>query len=240
MRPTITSTPKQFSVPLDRRMRCVPEEMAGQSKSQMERINVNIPSKVFDLIGVRIVHFKHRMEDDPLRLRLYRLRDLPVLRSLLKPEIFLEASGAEFQTGSLLSFYKWIRSRFQVVYVIEMKERGGHRVIGFAGLYRMRIGESLWLSLTIFSPEDRSRGYGTKALELLLDLLQKNGAAETVYAEVSKTNGTSLWFLRKVGFKVSMRYEDSFILEKKVLNIVGEPPSKKVENIKSGKRSWKT
>ena len=137
-----------------------------------------------------------------------------MLHSLLTPEIFVEASGTELHTGSLLSFYKWIRSRFQVVYVIEMKENGGHRVTGFAGLYRMRIGESLWLSLTIFSPEDRSRGYGTKALELLLDLLQKNGAAETVYAEVSKTNVTSLCFLRKLGFEVSRRYEDSFVLEK--------------------------
>ena len=112
-----------------------------------------------------------------------------------------------------------------------MKENGGNRVIGFAGLYRMKIGESLWLSLTIFSPEDRSRRYGTKALELLLNLLQKNGAAKTVYAEVLETNITSLGFLRKLGFEVSRRYENSFILEKGVLNIVGEPPSKEVENI---------
>jgi RimJ/RimL family protein N-acetyltransferase len=195
-------------------MRCVPGEMVRSSESQMKSVKANIPSKVFDLFGVRIVNFKRRIEDGGLTLRLYRLRDLPVLHSLFKPEIFLEASGAELQTGSLLSFYKWIRSTFQVVYVIEMKENGGHRVIGFAGLYRMRLRESLWLSLTIFSPEDRSSGYGTKALELLLDLFQKNGAAETVYAEVSKTNVPSLCFLRKLGFEVSRRDEDSFILEK--------------------------
>jgi ribosomal protein S18 acetylase RimI-like enzyme len=78
----------------------------------------------------------------------------------------------------------------------------------------MRVGQGLWISFTIFNPKDRRRGYGTKALELLLNLLQKNGAAETVYAEVSKTNVASLCFLRKLGFEVSRRYEDSFILEK--------------------------
>ena len=171
------------------------------------------------------------MEAGRLILRLYRLRDLPMLHSLLTPEIFVEASGTELHTGSLLSFYRRIRSRFQVVYVIEIEENNGSRIVGFAGLYNIKIGKSLWLSLTIFTPEDRSRRYGTKALELLLNLLQKNGAAKTVYAEVLETNITSLGFLRKLGFEVSRRYENSFILEKGVLNIVGEPPSKEVENI---------
>jgi RimJ/RimL family protein N-acetyltransferase len=179
---------------------------------------------------VRTVHFKRRIEDGGLTLRLYRLRDLPVLHSLFKPEIFLEASGAELKAGSSLSFYRWIKSTFQIVYVIEVEETDGSRIVGFAGLYNMRVGQGLWISFTIFNPKDRRRGYGTKALELLLDILQKNGAAETLYAKVSKTNLASLCFLRKLGFEVSRR-EDGLILEKKVLNIVGEPPSKKVENI---------
>ena len=179
---------------------------------------------------MRTVHFKRRIEDGGLTLRLYRLRDLPVLHSLFKPEIFLEASGTELKAGSSLSFYRWIKSTFQIVYVIEVEENDGRRIVGFAGLYNMRVGQGLWISFTIFDPKDRRRGYGTKALELLLDILQKNGAAETVYAKVSKTNLASLCFLRKLGFEVSRR-EDGLILEKKVLNIVGEPPSKKVENI---------
>jgi RimJ/RimL family protein N-acetyltransferase len=154
------------------------------------------------------------MENGGLTLRLYRLRDLPVLHSLFKPEIFLEASGAEIQTGSLLSFYRWIKTTFQVVYVIEVEESGGCVIAGFVGLYNMKIGQSLWMSVTIFSPEYRRRGYGTKALELLLDLLQKNRAAGKIYAKVSRTNVPSLCFLRKLGFEVSRRYEDSFVLEK--------------------------
>jgi RimJ/RimL family protein N-acetyltransferase len=154
------------------------------------------------------------MESGGLTLRLYRLRDLPVLHSLFKREIFLEASGAELKASSSLSFYRWIKSTFQIVYLIEVEEPDGHRIVGFVGLYNMRVGQGLWISFTIFNLKDRSRGYGTKALELLLNLLQKNGAAETVYAEVSKTNVASLCFLRKLGFEVSRRYEDSFILEK--------------------------
>ena len=154
------------------------------------------------------------MESGGLTLRLYRLKDLPVLHSLFTPEIFFEASGAELKASSLLSFYKWMKTTFQVVYVIEVEETDGRRIAGFVGLYNMKIGQSLWISLTIFSPEHRRRGYGAKALELLLDLLQKNGAAETVYAEVSKTNRTSLSFFTRLGFGVSRCYEDSFVLQK--------------------------
>ena len=50
-------------------------------------------------------------------------------------------------------------------------------------------------------------------LELLLDLLQKNGAAETVYAEVLKRNMPSLRFLRRLGFEVCSRYEEKFLLK---------------------------
>ncbi len=154
------------------------------------------------------------MESGGLTLRLYRLRDLPVLHSLFKPEISLEASEAELKASSSLSFYRWIKSTFQVVYVIEVEEPDGRRIVGFVGLYNMTAGQGLWISFTIFNPKDRRRGYGTKALELLLDILQKNGAAERVYAEVSKTNLASLCFLRKLGFQASRRYEDSFVLEK--------------------------
>jgi hypothetical protein len=50
-------------------------------------------------------------------------------------------------------------------------------------------------------------------LDLLLDLLQKNCAAETVYAEVLKRNMPSLRFLRRLGFEVCSRYEGKFLLK---------------------------
>ena len=77
-----------------------------------------------------------------------------------------------------------MKSTFQVIYLIEIEENGKRRVIGFAGLYDMDLGRSLSLSLTLFNPEDRKRGYGEKALTLLLNLLQRNKAAEVIYAEI--------------------------------------------------------
>ena len=50
-------------------------------------------------------------------------------------------------------------------------------------------------------------------LDLFLDLLQRNGAAETVYAEVLKGNMRSLRFLRRLGFEVCSRYEEKFLLK---------------------------
>jgi RimJ/RimL family protein N-acetyltransferase len=208
---------------LERRLGCVPKEIVGSIESQMKRVKANIPSKVFDLFGVRIVDFKRRLETCGLTLRLYRWKDLLALLPFFTPELILEASGIEFKASSLFSFYKWLRSNFQVIYVIEIEENDGHRIVGFAGLYNMKIGKSLWLSLAIFNPRDRRRGYGTRALELLLDLLQKNSIAETVYAEVLQTNTPSISFLRNLGFEIPSQYGEKFLLrnqKKKKISIL--------------------
>ena len=173
-----------------------------------------LKDKIFDLFKVKIINFKPRLENGGLTLRLYRLKDLPALLPLFTPEIFLEASGCVLKASSLLGFYKWLKTTFHVIYLIEIEENEGPRIVGFAGLYNMKMGKSLWLSLAIFNPRDRRQGYGTRSLELLLDLLQKNGAAETVYAEVLKRNMPSLGFLRRLGFEVCSRYEEKFLLEK--------------------------
>jgi RimJ/RimL family protein N-acetyltransferase len=172
-----------------------------------------LKDKIFDLLWVRIVNFKPRIENGGLTLRLCRLKDLFALLPLFTPEIFLEASGSVLKASSLLGFYKWLKTTFQVIYVIEIEESEGPRIVGFAGLYNMKIGKSLWLSLAIFKLKDRRQGYGTRSLELLLDLFQRNGAAETVYAEVLKWNMPSLRFLRRFGFEVCSRYEEKFLLK---------------------------
>jgi len=107
-----------------------------------------------------------------------------------------------------------MKSAFQVIYIIEVEENGGHRIIGSVGLYDMELGRNLRLSLTVFNPEDRGRGYGEKALTLLLNLLQENGAAEVVHAEILKSNVPSLRLCRKLGFEVKRLYRDRFLLEK--------------------------
>ena len=172
-----------------------------------------LKDKVFDLLRVRIVNFKPHIENRGLTLRLYRLKDLFALLPLFTPEIFLEASGCILKVSSVMGFYKWLKTTFQVVYLIEIEENEGHRIVGFVGLYNMKIGNSLWLSIAIFNPGDRRQGHGTRSLELLLDLLQRNGAAETVYAEVLKRNMPSLCFLRRFGFEVCSRYQEKCLLK---------------------------
>jgi RimJ/RimL family protein N-acetyltransferase len=130
------------------------------------------------------------------------------------PEIFPEAKESKRKPHSFFSFYGWMRRTFRVIYLIEIKERSGPRMIGFAGLYDMELGRKLRLSLTIFNPEDRGRAYGEKALTLLLNLLQENKAAEVVHAEILKSNVPSLRLCRKLGFEVKKLYQDRFLLEK--------------------------
>ncbi|MGZ3535971.1 MAG: GNAT family N-acetyltransferase [Thermodesulfobacteriota bacterium] len=162
---------------------------------------------------MKIVHFKSQIRSGPLTLRLCRLGDLRILHPLLTSEIFPTLISRS-KPRSLFFFHSWIKRAFQVIYVIEVKENDGHRMIGFVGLYDMELGRSLNLSLTIFNLEDRKRGYGEKALSLLLSLLQENNAAEVIYAEILKSNVPSLRLCRKLGFKINKLYQDRILLEK--------------------------
>jgi RimJ/RimL family protein N-acetyltransferase len=154
------------------------------------------------------------MKDRNLILRLRRLRDLPALFSLLTPRILLEASGIRTQAfDSLLSFWIWLKMTFNTVYVMEVEEQGHRRIIGFAGLYRVSLGLSVWLSLAVFDPKDRGQGYGQQAVSLLLTSLQETGVATTVFVEISNTNLSSLRFFRKLGFKLEEREKDRVVLE---------------------------
>jgi len=167
-----------------------------------------------DLFGVKIVNFKRHTETGPLRLRLCKLRDLRTLYSLFTLEIFPEGQGSKSKPSSLFSFYRWMKNTFRVIYLIEIEENGGRRIIGFVGLYDIELGRNLKLSLAVFNPEDRGRGYGEKAITVLLSLLHENGAAEVVYAEILKNNVPSLGLCTKLGFEVKSLSQDTLLLEK--------------------------
>jgi len=174
-----------------------------------------------NLLGVKIVNFKRRIGSDLLTLRLCQLKDLRRLFSLFTLEIFPEGQESKSKPNSLFSFYRWMKNTFQVIYLVEIEENGGHRIVGFAGLYDMELGRKLRLSLAVFHPEDRRRGYGEKALTLLLNLLQNNKAAEVVYAEILKSNLPSLRLCRKLGFEVKKLHQHTFLLEKNEKNKLG-------------------
>ena len=164
---------------------------------------------------LKIIRFDRRIKNDAATLRLYRLRDVPVLYSLFDSKILLAAYGVENKLfRSSFSFWRWMINTFHVVYVIEAVENRKPRIIGLVGLYNIEIGKSLWLSLTIFNPQDRKRGHGQQALGPLLDSLEKNGLVETVYGEILKTNMPSLCFSRKLGFEIYGHYQDRVFMKK--------------------------
>ncbi len=166
-----------------------------------------------NLFTAKIVHFKNRIESGSLTLRLCGLRDLRALYPALNPEIF-PPFETQSKSRSLFSFYRWTKNTFQVIYAIEILETGTPRIIGFIGLYQLELGRRVSLSLHIFHYQDRNRGHGEKALIILLNLLQENGAAEVVNVEILKNNLPSLRLFRKVGFRVRRVFQDSLLLEK--------------------------
>jgi RimJ/RimL family protein N-acetyltransferase len=169
---------------------------------------------------LKIIRFDRRIENDGITLRLCRVKDLPVLHALFDPEIFIEASGEENKVlSSSFSFWRWMSSTFQMMYVIEASIEGDHRVIGLIGLYKIIIGKSLWLSAAVFNPQDRRRGYGQIALGLLLESLRKKGMVQIVYGEIFKTNVASLGLCKKLGFEICGQNKNKFFMEKRQRSI---------------------
>ena len=173
---------------------------------------------VLKRLGIRTARFKGRMEDRDLALRLYRFRDLIALCSLCKPEVFLAASGVPLQVfNSLASFWRWVRTTFQATYVIEVEESdNAHRIIGFVGIYKIELGQSLWLSLVLFDPKDRKRGYGQRTLQLLLSNLEEDRTVKRVCGEVLASNTASLRLLKKLGFDVFAQDHGRLLLQKQL------------------------
>ena len=165
------------------------------------------------LSGIKMVRFKGCMKKRSIILCLYRLKDLPALCSLFNRETSLVATGSEPKVfTSILSLWKWINTTFQVLYIIVVGENSRRRIIGFIGLYNIKLGRSLYLSPVLFDHRDKGHGHGRDALELLMDFLQADAVVKEVYAEVPKTNAQSLHFFRGLGFEVCGQRADSFLL----------------------------
>jgi hypothetical protein len=141
-----------------------------------------------------------------------RARDLSCLRKLFEKATFPIPGAGQKTFRSLPSFAKWLLLTFQVIYLIEIEKT----VLGFVGLYNMKPGKSLNLSIALFDPDDWGKRYGTDALGLLLPYLQKKGLAEEVVAEVESTNTPSLSFFAKAGFEIIGHKDDRIVLSKKL------------------------
>jgi RimJ/RimL family protein N-acetyltransferase len=181
----------------------------------MKRLIIRLGKKVSHACGIKAIRFERRMVHDGVKLRPYRLSDVPVLHALFGREAFIAASGEKNKVfNSWLSLWRWMISTFQIMYIIEAEINGNHQIIGFIGLYNIIIGKSLWLSAAVFKPQDRRRGYGQAALGLLLDSLQRRRIVQMVYGEVFKTNAASLSLCKKLGFTMCGKNKSTFFMER--------------------------
>jgi L-amino acid N-acyltransferase YncA len=172
-------------------------------------------SKIRVRDGLSIERFPS-LQGQTICLRPCRTGDLPCLRKLFE-KAALPVPGAGQKTfRSLPSFVKWLLLTFQVIYLIEREKT----VTGFVGLYNVKPGKSLNLSIALFDPGDQGKGYGTHALGLLLPYLQKKSLAEEVIAEVESTNARSLSFFAKAGFEIIEHKDDRIVLSKKLSSSV--------------------
>jgi RimJ/RimL family protein N-acetyltransferase len=164
--------------------------------------NATFRRKFWGALGIRAVRFKPVLVDKELRLRICRFWDLARLKTRFDPGLFLQAAGSEARPfRSLFSFRKWLKSAFDLFYLIEIQKHGRQRITGFVGFYGVRAQEHLWMSLAIFDANDRRRGYGARAVELVCEFLQHETRIKRIRVEVAKRNHASLSFFQACSFR---------------------------------------
>jgi RimJ/RimL family protein N-acetyltransferase len=156
------------------------------------------------------------LKGNSVSLRPCRARDFACLRKQLEEAASSIPEAGEKTFRSLPSFIKWLLLTFQVIYLIEAEKT----VLGFAGLYNMKAGKSLNLSIVLFNPDNRGKGHGTDVLGLLLPYLQEKGLVEEVVAEVTSANTLSLSFFEKARFEITGHKDDRIVLSKKLSSFV--------------------
>jgi len=153
--------------------------------------------------GIRVVRFKFRLDSGGLTLRRCRLGDANRLNRLFRYAFFqtgLSGGGRQMTLLDMLRFRIWLRHTFQWVYIITRPTRRSDSILGFIGIYDLKIGRHAMLSIAIFDPLDRGLGYGTRALRTLLADFRRRMVFKSIKVEVSRRNSRSLAFFHKLGF----------------------------------------
>ncbi len=142
--------------------------------------------------------FPRSLRDNNLCLRPLRFADGRFVAAGLADAAILRACGMSTPLStSWFSLVWWIRRTYPLAFCIELDARR----IGFLGLYRLHPGKSASLSLAIFDETCRNRGYGTRALELLVQHLQKCRLVERLAVDVMQENPAAPSFWKKAGFR---------------------------------------
>jgi RimJ/RimL family protein N-acetyltransferase len=141
--------------------------------------------------------FPRSLCDNNLRLRPLRIRDGRFIAAGLADAAILRACGmSDAPAASWVSLIWWMRRTYPLAFCIELDGRR----IGFLGLYRLHPGKSASLSLAIFDETCRNRGYGTRALTLIVKYVRKSRLARRLAVDVMEGNPKALNFWNKAGF----------------------------------------
>ena len=187
--------------------------------NKLNAISPAFIKRLSDLFWIKTARFQRNMKSTEISIRLYSLKDLYTLYSLFNQGNLINSDTTRYGVFNYLShFCRLMFNKFHVFYVIEVKEKDVSRIIGFMGLYNIVIGQTVFLSIAIFKPDDRRQGYGKGAIELLLNNLKKNNIVKSIYVEVLTTNEPSLCFFKGLGFEICRQYNDRFLLEKNLEN----------------------
>jgi RimJ/RimL family protein N-acetyltransferase len=170
------------------------------------------------MFGIKIRRLPRIIRGDKVTLRLYHLNDLPILHRCSRSVDTtpgLHAFGSS--SGNLWSFKRWIGRTFQVLYlIIDHEASQASRIAGYIGLYDIRLGEQLTLSIGIFDPRHRGIGLGRKAMEILLEAVANCRAAQTIQVEIAHSHVQSLAFFKQLGFDIRQQSERALLMAKTV------------------------
>ncbi len=135
---------------------------------------------------------------DGLRLRRAGLLDGPFLGEIMRDKDILDTSGARRPVArSWFQIWWWMKKTYEYLYCIEIASTR----IGFLGLYNLRSGEAGEVTLVIFPPPNRGRGYGKGAFALFVGALRQRLPVNKIIARVKPDNLVSLSFWRSLGFE---------------------------------------
>jgi RimJ/RimL family protein N-acetyltransferase len=148
---------------------------------------------IFPILFFRVPRY---MEDGGIILRPLKISDGCLISNAFKNGDILRSGGmVEPMSKSWISLWWWLKKTYVLPYCIE----AGSELIGFIGLYNLRLDRSAEISLAIFDKKNRRLGYGTRAFNLLTQNLKQY--TPEIRARVKEDNGAAISFWSKLGFK---------------------------------------
>jgi RimJ/RimL family protein N-acetyltransferase len=150
------------------------------------------------------------LEGDKVNLRILEKEDFPLLAEWFnQPEVFGEYNP--LHQVSLEEIGKIFSSPHEMkAFIVENKEQ---RKVGFIAYFYVLHPATRSLEISYsFIPSERSKGYGTEALNIIVDFLFLSKDAIRIQAQTDSKNLASQRILEKVGFKKEGVLRKSFFV----------------------------